>query len=431
MIPEQNLKPALVSLLFFTLLAGRITAQPDCSAASSGFIPINDLGEKTFINAWSEVWQGGLYPDGSNYLPLTHKNAGLLLASQVQCLDSEGKPDAENGKIVWLSIGMSNTTQETQQFIPLANSFPGKNPKLILVDGAQGGMTALIISTSSSTNYNTFWTAVGKRLSNAGVNEKQVQVIWLKEADVAGNSSIKIYYDSLTVRIKRIANELKGRFPNAKLCYLSGRISARYASSSLNPEPYAYYSGWVIKKVIGDQINGDPELKFSGPGAKAPWLAWGPYFWSDGNTPQISDPNTFWVCPDDFQNDGTHPSVPTGARKAGNLLLKFFTSDSTCIPWLLGSGCPESMSVKEPDKNPEFNIFPNPFASQTIMLTGTTLRSAVLTIYNSKGQYVKQVKNISGNSIPLQRGDLPCGLYFLRMTEQNQSIFSTKIIIAD
>jgi len=87
-----------------------------------------------------------VHPNGSNYLPYAHKAAGVQMASQVQCLDANGNPDAANGKIVWLSIGMSNTTQESQQFIPIANAYTNKNPKLTLVDGAIGGMTATYIS---------------------------------------------------------------------------------------------------------------------------------------------------------------------------------------------------------------------------------------------------------------------------------------------
>jgi len=156
-------------------------AQTGCSASSTGFIPINDLKTGTFTNAWGEKWMGGLYPHGSNFLPAAYKTTGIQLAYQVQSLDASGNPDIINGKIGCLSIGMSNTTQETQQFIQIAKTYTNKNPKLVLVDGAVGGMTASIISTISSSNYSTYWNTVATRLNNAGVTAKQVQVIWLKE----------------------------------------------------------------------------------------------------------------------------------------------------------------------------------------------------------------------------------------------------------
>lgn len=117
---------------------------------------------------------------------------------------------------------------------------------------------------------------------------------------------------------------------------MASRISARYAISTLNPEPYAYWQGWAVKKVIEDQINGDPQLAFSGSGANSPWLGWGIYMWSDGNNPQITNPNVFYNCPTHFANDGTHPS-DAGAIKIGGLLLDFFSNDSTAVPWFFGN----------------------------------------------------------------------------------------------
>ncbi|MDP3451821.1 MAG: hypothetical protein Q8R90_02605 [Bacteroidales bacterium] len=309
--------------------------QTGCAAASTGFVPINDLGVGTFTNAWGEKWKGGLYTDGSNYPPAFYKATGIQLANMVQGLDPNGYSDEVNGKIVWISIGMSNTTQETQQFIQLAKTYPNINPKLTFVDGAVGGMTASIISSPGSSGYTTYWTTVATRLANSGVSANQVQVIWLKEANVAGSTPVRQYYDSLKVQINRIVNELKTRFPNVKLCYISSRISGRYATTTLNPEPYAYYSGWAVKSVIEDKIDLDSKIATAAPMVKAPWLGWGVYLWSDGSTPQYTNPNVFWNCPGDFNpTDGTHPSV-TGAQKVGELLLTFFSSDSTAKIWFL------------------------------------------------------------------------------------------------
>ncbi len=146
-------------LFSFTLLLTSITAisQPNCSAPATGYAPINDLG--TGISPVTGM-MGGLYPGGSNFLPPAHKTAGLQMASQVQCLNAAGSPDAVNGKIVWLSIGMSNCTQETQQFMPLASAFSGKNPQLTLVDGAQGGQTAQVIASPWNSGYTNFWTSM-------------------------------------------------------------------------------------------------------------------------------------------------------------------------------------------------------------------------------------------------------------------------------
>jgi hypothetical protein len=422
------MKFVLLALLF--LVATRSIAQ-NCTAASTGLIPINDLGTGQFINAWNGVWQGGLYPNGSNLLPAAHKNAGLQLAGQIQCLDQNGNPDAANGKIVWLSIGMSNTTQETQKFIPLANALSGKNPRLTLVDGAVGGQTAQIISTQNNSNYTSYWNTVQSRLSAAGVSPKQVQVVWLKEANAVGTTPIKQYYDSLVVQLKRITRELKIRFPNVKLCYIASRISARYATSTLNPEPFAYYTGWAVKKVIEDQINGEAQLAYTGANVKSPWLSWGIYMWSDGDKPQLTDPKIFWSCPADFQNDGTHPSNPTGATKAGNLLLNFFSTDDTAKPWFMGSGCQITTSIDELVNNQTLVIFPNPFVSETTIKRAGNFQNASLAIFNSSGQQVKQLSGISGESYTLPRGNLSKGIYLIRITQDNKLIASDKLLVTD
>lgn len=120
---------------------------------------------------------------------------------------------------------------------------------------------------------------------------------------------------------------LGDRFPNLQLAYLSSRSYGGYATSPLNPEPFAFESGFSVKWLIERQIDGDPALNFDaarGP-VEAPWLAWGPYIWADGANPR-ADGLSYTRA--DFAADGTHPS-PLGARKVAEQLLGFFKGDST------------------------------------------------------------------------------------------------------
>jgi hypothetical protein len=428
------MKVLTFTMVFILYFAGTILAQ-NCTTQATGFIPINDLGNGTFRNSWNQVWKGGLYLNGSNHLPPEHKEAGRQLAMQVQPLDANGTPDAINGKIVWLSIGMSNTTQETQQFIPLVNAFPNKNPRLILVDGAQGGQSASVISAPWNANYNIFWNTVNMRLTNAGASGKQVQVIWFKEADQAGNypGGIRSYYDSMVVMCKRIMNDIKVRFPNAKLCYMASRISARYATTNLNPEPYSYYTGWAVRKVIEDQINGDVQLKYSGNNPKSPWLCWGIYLWSDGNMPQQTQPDVFFSCPGDFNSDGTHPSI-AGAKKVASLLNTFFQNDTLSCPWFFKnppSFCKTTGIPNETDLLNQIDIFPNPCSPHGVLQTNHPLHDATITVENIMGQTLLHKKNISGNTIPLNRNLLPAGLYFLRITGHKELPATKKLVLTD
>ncbi|HQB74847.1 MAG TPA: T9SS type A sorting domain-containing protein [Bacteroidales bacterium] len=75
-------------------------------------------------------------------------------------------------------------------------------------------------------------------------------------------------------------------------------------------------------------------------------------------------------------------------------------------------------------------IFPNPFSTQTTLQSNFPLTNATLTVYNSCGQTVKQIKNISGQTVTFSRDNLASGLYFVRLTEGNK-IFTDKLIITD
>jgi len=79
----------------------------------------------------------------------------------------------------------------------------------------------------------------------------------------------------------------------------------------------------------------------------------------------------------------------------------------------------------------KISIYPNPFSSQTFLRTDTPLHNATLMIENVFGQVVKEIKNISGQTVTLHRDNLPSGLYFIRLTEENKTIAADKLIITD
>jgi len=86
-------------------------------------------------------------------------------------------------------------------------------------------------------------------------------------------------------------------------------------------------------------------------------------------------------------------------------------------------------SIKE-YKTP-FNIFPNPFSTQTTIQSEHFIQNGTLTIYNSLGEVVSQMNNINGQSITIERGNLANGLYFIHLTEGSQKHMMKKVIIVD
>ena len=272
--------------------------------------------------------QGGLYPNESNQRPYAHNNAGIEISKSIRPLNESGIEDPANGKIVWMSVGMSNTTQETSVFIDQMKTFTDKHPKLVLIDGAQGGQDINKINNPEAP----YWDAVNTRLANSGLIPSQVQIIWFKEAEAGpSDTSFVTYPNALKMKYRSVMKMLKSKFTNLKIVYLSNRIYAGYATTKLNPEPFAWYTGWAIKKLIEEQINGDNELSFAGANPNAAWLSWGPYLWADGTAPR-SD-GLYWVR-DDFQADGTHPST-SGRKKVADLLINFFSTDETAKYWFL------------------------------------------------------------------------------------------------
>ena len=90
--------------------------------------------------------------------------------------------------------------------------------------------------------------------------------------------------------------------------------------------------------------------------------------------------------------------------------------------------CPYYLGINEINPNVSIQIFPNPFSTQTMLLTREILKDATLTVCNSYGQIVREIKNISGPTIILLRDNLPTGLYFLRLRADDK-IFIDKLII--
>ena len=66
----------------------------------------------------------------------------------------------------------------------------------------------------------------------------------------------------------------------------------------------------------------------------APWMSWGAYTWANGLIPRAD--GLVWTC-QDLMPDGTHVNDPNGRQKEANLMMQFFKSDSTTVPWFLST----------------------------------------------------------------------------------------------
>jgi hypothetical protein len=90
-----------------------------------------------------------------------------------------------------------------------------------------------------------------------------------------------------------------------------------------------------------------------------------------------------------------------------------------------------SISENNTSIDDAWSIYPNPFSSQTTLLTNNLFKNATLTVCNSYGQILKQMNNLSGQTIIIQRENLSNGLYLLRLMQDGKIIATDKFVITD
>ncbi|MBI2477930.1 MAG: hypothetical protein HYV60_04580 [Planctomycetia bacterium] len=317
--------------------AGQPQPDPEGQAGGSAFLELTPLSDLAPEKKYKQQ-TGGLYGEGRNTPPDKHLQAALAAAQRIRPRNAQGMPDP-SGKIVMISLGMSNTTQEFMTFQSLANGDSDKSPHWVIVDGAQGGKDAERWSKPGERGDMVDpWAVLDERLERAGVSKQQVQVAWIKHARSVPrrHGEFPGHARELQEHLLVSAQKLTERYPNMQIAYLSSRIYAGYASVQLNPEPYAYESAFSVRWLIEDQVAGKPELNYDPRvgEVKAPLLLWGPYLWANGEKGRGSD-DLVWTRDDLSPRDGTHPSA-SGRQKVAKLLLDFYKTDPTSRSWFTG-----------------------------------------------------------------------------------------------
>lgn len=300
---------------------------------SVGLIPLTDLGKGTYQGK-----QGGLYPGGENVPPKGHLEAGLRAARKVVPRDAEGR-ESRDGKIGFMSVGMSNASATFQIFARHAGKEKGLNPRMVVLDGALGGPNSWLFGIGgtpdspklSPKQQASYFKLVDERLKAADLTPRQIQVVWVKYAYGQPSRPFPAEPRKLQSLLAQVLQVLKERFPNLQIAYLSSRSYGGYARSANNPEPHAYETGFAVKWLIEDQIAGNPELNYDAAKGvvRSPWIAWGPYLWADGLKGR-KDGLAYGI--DDYAEDGTHPSI-AGSEKMVTLMVHFFKTDAAARPW--------------------------------------------------------------------------------------------------
>jgi hypothetical protein len=326
----------LATTLAATASPWAVAAQGEdlCDGTSLGLPPLTDLGEDLYMGE-----EGGLYPSGDNLLPEQHLRLGLQSTAQIRALDAGGRPDAA-GSIGFLAVGVSNTNLEFAHFKRKAQQDPAVNPSLVLVNGTRPGHPISDWVDLAAE----LWQHVERDVGKADLSPLQVQAAWIK-LPAGGDPTDPFPMHAMAYRddVVQVVSILKARFPNLVAAYISSRIYGGYGGefgSSLSREPFAYEQGFGVKWAIEEQISAESNADPAQGVAVDPWIAWGPYLWSDGlgpdgvegGVPGRSD-GLEWTC-QDFVEDGIHPSEE-GADKVADMLLDHLKSDPTARSWFL------------------------------------------------------------------------------------------------
>ena len=348
-------------------------AVPPAAAARSLAVNTNDWRALVPLTDMTGPYQGedgGLYGGGQNDPPAAHRAAHLRESEKIRPLDVEGKP-SDQGKIGLITIGFSNTSIESEAFKRGADADPQKSPRVVIVNGAIGGRSAVMWAwdgaavlppaeqerldremdvvhmpksnrrSSPGLDKDT-WPTLAQRIKAAGLSPQQVQVCWLKqvEANPKPLGEFPAHARALQADITAILNIARYHYPNLRVLYLSSRTFGGWSGrESGSPEPYAYESGFGTHWVVQSQINGDPRLNFDPARGevKAPLVLWGPYLWAQGGSPRKFD-GLVWT-ENDVRADRLHPNE-SGSRKTTTQLLNFFKTNEGASRWFLKSGEP-------------------------------------------------------------------------------------------
>jgi hypothetical protein len=265
-------------------------------------------------------YETGLYPGGSNEMPEAHRKAGERLAVGIRPLNTQGQPDASEGRILAVVFGHSNCNMYFGALVVrLAQERAALHPRFEMLNAAIGGNQLSEISRLQGS----VWAKAEKMVGQPGYSASQVQVLFLHTTyHTASNragalprpfpETMRQMQQDLT---KVLAHAVKV-YPNLKIAYLTCDGFRHYTGF----EPHVYQEAFAVKWLIESQIQGEPGTAFEGPQRVLPWLTWGPYIWD----------NTWDRT---YFTDGVHP-----ARKTQDIFVdkywQHLRRDSVARPWL-------------------------------------------------------------------------------------------------
>jgi hypothetical protein len=415
---------------FLLLFCSKINlAQLQCDNDTSYLKSLIDLQFGTYLG-----FQGGLYPDGYNTMPYPHFAAGMNISRQVLPLDTLGNLDLLDGKAGLICLGASTAGNAFNHFKSVAEADPMVNPCLRFVNAALGAKGLEIMLDTVVNSW--YWDDnVMVDIEDANISRYQVQVIWIMVTSRVDTLMLWPYQPrQVADKFEALMPILLAKFPNLKQVYASGFGYGGYADPTkefydMIVEPASYWNNWSIKFLVERQIDGDPDLKYTSPDRKSPWIGWGPHIWADGIRKNVVD-GLYWYCAVDYKPDGGGYHLSNeGKDKAGELIYNFFKNSTVAADWFRYNtrwvSCDPDFRTTglEVKKNPEIKIFPNPNNGDGyIEINEISPGDLHIQIVNAVGEVVYQRSALATENYYLQElhlGTLPAGIYNLTINSED------------
>lgn len=200
-----------------------------------------------------------------------------------------------------------------------------------------------------------------------------------------------------------------------KLC---SKMQTTYNKKLISPVYSAASGGSIIWTLAGEDANGNKAILISNPSSKTINLT---LTLNNANLTTTMYPYVTQYMVTDSDSGQTPHSWTNGI-----FVLPPYTSH------LIEMSTTPTVSINESVENKvAVTIFPNPLSTQSILQVSNSLNDASIIIYNLFGQQVKEIKNIYGQTFTLSRGNLPVGMYFIQLKQDNRVVAIEKIIITD
>ena len=87
--------------------------------------------------------------------------------------------------------------------------------------------------------------------------------------------------------------------------------------------------------------------------------------------------------------------------------------------------------ISESNISSQISIYPNPFSNTTTLKTDNLFENATFIVYNTLGEQVRKIDNISGQTFTFYRENLEQGIYFYQLKENNIIVSENKFVITD